>query len=410
MADEEQVRRLLDGVEGWNAWREESRGVWVDLRRADLTGAKLRGVSLEGSILADVTLKGSDLSSADFASANLSGANLEGAKLTGANLSSAGLFGANFSRANFSRANLSCAHLTRAYLGCANLRRANLIATDLGHADLSGANLFGADFREADLSGANLYRANLGDADLSGANLSGANLSDASLFEARFTSTSVAAVDISQTKGLAEVYHRGRSDISTSTLEQTAAGLVNAPPGRQAEVETFLRGAGVPEVMMHAFQSLIGMPIEFYSAFISYSHSDRLFADRLYADLQQRGIRCWQDRKDMTIGDPIRRVVNEAIRSSDRVILVCSLASLTSDWVNEELEIHFDKDRRHHHTLLPLDLDGYLFDGWEGAYAAKVRGRLAADFQGWNKDPERYAEQLEKVVDALRGTREEPEP
>ncbi len=32
-------------------------------------------------------------------------------------------------------------------------------------------------------------------------------------------------------------------------------------------------------------------PIEFYSCFISYSHADKSFADRLYYGLQMRGIR-----------------------------------------------------------------------------------------------------------------------
>jgi len=39
--------------------------------------------------------------------------------------------------------------------------------------------------------------------------------------------------------------------------------------------------------------SLVGKPIEFYSCFISYSTKDQPFADRLHADLQDKGVRCW---------------------------------------------------------------------------------------------------------------------
>ncbi len=36
MADEEQVSRLLAGVDGWNEWRKENPDVKIDLYEADL--------------------------------------------------------------------------------------------------------------------------------------------------------------------------------------------------------------------------------------------------------------------------------------------------------------------------------------------------------------------------------------
>ena len=41
MVDKEQLERLKQGVEGWNAWREEHPDIKIDLKEADLAGANL---------------------------------------------------------------------------------------------------------------------------------------------------------------------------------------------------------------------------------------------------------------------------------------------------------------------------------------------------------------------------------
>ena len=59
--------------------------------------------------------------------------------------------------------------------------------------------------------------------------------------------------------------------------------------------------------------------------------------------------------------------------------------------------------------LVPLDLDGYLFDGYAGRFGPRLRERLAADFTAWEHDSAKFEEQFKRVVRALRtdeGTRE----
>jgi len=46
-------------------------------------------------------------------------------------------------------------------------------------------------------------------------------------------------------------------------------------------------------------------PIQFYSCFISYNHTDKSFARRVHDTLQGRVIRCWLDEKQMIPGDDI---------------------------------------------------------------------------------------------------------
>jgi len=52
--------------------------------------------------------------------------------------------------------------------------------------------------------------------------------------------------------------------------------------------------------------SLLNQAIQHYSCFISYSAKDQDFAERLHADLQNKGVRCWFAPHDMPIGGKIR--------------------------------------------------------------------------------------------------------
>jgi uncharacterized protein YjbI with pentapeptide repeats len=46
MANPEHLQILKQGVEAWNAWREQNRDIKPDLTEADLTGADLTGADL----------------------------------------------------------------------------------------------------------------------------------------------------------------------------------------------------------------------------------------------------------------------------------------------------------------------------------------------------------------------------
>jgi len=53
--------------------------------------------------------------------------------------------------------------------------------------------------------------------------------------------------------------------------------------------------------------------------FISYSSKDDDFAQRLHADLQHQGVRCWFAPEDLQIGDKFRIRIDESIRVYDKL-------------------------------------------------------------------------------------------
>ena len=154
----------------------------------------------------------------------------------------------------------------------------------------------------------------------------------------------------------------------------------------------------------------VGNPIRFYSCFIAYSHEDKDFARRIYADLQAQGVRCWLDDKQMLPGDDIYQAVDRGIRLWDKVLLCCSEASLASWWVDSEIDTAFERERKLMKdrgekilSLIPLNLDGYLFSGrWKSGKARQVKSRLAPDFTEWESNDAKYQDQLKQVVRALR--------
>ncbi len=354
MANPEHLKILKQGVEYWNKWREE-HAVLPDLRKANLEKAQLSGADLGVA----------DLRQADLDGATLNYADLRGADLTGANLSAAQLREAVLVQARFSSANLSGTMLNMA----------NLHEAKLGEANLNGADLSWSNFRWADLHGA----------DLTGA-------------EAR--ATIFAGVDLSVAKGLETVVHTGPSTIGIDTIYKSRGKIP----------EVFLRGCGVPDEFIAYIGSMVGRPIEFYSCFISYSTKDQEFAERLHADLQAKGVRCWFAPEEMKAGRKLHEQIDEAIRLHDKLLLILSEHSMSSNWVQTEIANAREREKREGKQLLfPITLVSFeaikqwkLFDADIGIDSAReVREYFIPDFSNW-KDHDSYQTAFQRLVKDLK--------
>ncbi|MEN3335200.1 MAG: hypothetical protein V7641_4565 [Blastocatellia bacterium] len=348
MADQEHLDILNQGVEAWNAWREEN----PEIRRLDLSDA-----------------------------------NLYRANLSGANLSGANLIGANLRVANFSGADLS-------YM--------NLRGADLRYADLSGANLCRTDLSAANLSGTNLSGTNLSGAVLSGADLRAANLNYANLSSARIGYTTFGDNDLSMVIGLESMMFMWPSTIGIDTLYKSQGKIP----------ESFLRGCGVPDDFIAFIPSHFGMQqaIQFYSCFISYSTKDEEFARRLYSRMRDEKLRVWFAPEDIKGGEKLHEQIERAIQLHDRLLIVLSDHSMQSEWVMTELrKARKQEIKQKRRKLFPIRLvdfetirDWECPDGDSGKdLAVEIREYFIPDFSNW-KDHDSFEAGFQRLLNDLR--------
>lgn len=270
-------------------------------------------------------------------------------------------------------------------------------STDLSATDLSLINLKDAAFNCADLADAKLSGADLRGADFSYALLyhtdfQGAVLENAIFADALFGWTNLTDNDLSKVIGLEDASCRGPSSIGIDTIYKSGGDIP----------ETFLRGCGVPEDFITYMHSLVGKPIEFYSCFISYSSKDEEFLARLYADLQNAGVRCWYAAEDLKIGDKFRERIDESIRLHDKLLLVLSENSVSSQWVEKEFETAMEKEREQGKTVLfPVQLDNAVSEIKTGWAADVRRTRHIGNFSDW-KSHDSYKKAFERLMKDLK--------
>jgi hypothetical protein len=274
--------------------------------------------------------------------------------------------------------------------------------------DLSGADVFGANLAEANLTEANLRGVNLFGADLCGADLSRAALCQTTFLDTALNQTqfwqatllrsALADCDLSGALGLESANHLGPSSIGLDTIVKSGG---NIP-------EVFLRGCGGPESIITFVRSLVAQPIQFYTCFISYAHLDQAFADRLYADLQAKGVRCWYYPESATMGRRVWEDIDRSIKVYDKLVVICSEVSLNRPAVIREIVKSLEKEDAggnskltDPYVLFPIRIDNYVFDGWEHHRKSDVTGRNIGDFLGWDSDNDKYLNSLNRLLHAL---------
>lgn len=396
------VRLLYSGADGWNNWRKENRHINLDF-------SKQRFEGMLSANLYDVDFSDATFTEARFHSANLRRANFKNSDLSGANLD-----GADLHEASFSGANLICTNLGGSrganLSGVSSLSGANLTRAEVS-GDLTGMDLTICKCEGTKFIDVKLNRANAGSAIfknsifnkvmLIGANIMGADFSSAEFSDVDFTDATVGLTifannDLSNVRGLETLSHRMPSTIGIDTIYRSKG---NIP-------EIFLRGCGVPEEFITYMHSLTAHPIKFYSCFISYSSKNQLFADRLHADLQTKGVRCWFAPEDMKIGDRFRVKIDESIRVYDKLLLVLSENSVASSWVEKEVETAMEReqeDSQHRTVLFPVRLDDAVMEIKTGWPADVRRTRHIGDFTHW-KDHDSYQKAFNRLLRDLKAS------
>jgi hypothetical protein len=147
-------------------------------------------------------------------------------------------------------------------------------------------------------------------------------------------------------------------------------------------------------------------------ASFSYSTKDQDFADRLYADLQAKGVRCWFAPHDIKGGRKIHEQIDEAIRLHDKLLLILSPSSMESEWVNTEISKARKREVRDKaRVLFPVRLapfeklrDWKCFDADTGKDSAReIREYFIPDFSTW-KDHDSYQQAFSRLLKDLQAT------
>jgi TIR domain/Pentapeptide repeats (8 copies) len=356
MANPEHLAILKQGVPVWNKYREEqdrrysSEAVTrYQLYRPDFTNANLSGLDLSSANLERAILR-----NADLRAAKLSFATFNSADLTTADLSQCECMGTLFNGA---------------YLVRANLQKASLLAVafSVTHVDILGRGSI------------SLF--------LYGPELSQATFADATMGHCTFSRT-----DLSRVKGLTTVHHVSPSSIDVMTMYLSKGKI----PDR------FLRGCGLPESIGSFQRTVRSQRMGFHSSFISHSSRDQKFADRLYAGLQAKGIRCFLATEDLKIGEWFRQRIDESIGSHDKLLLILSEHSVRSSWVAEEVESALEREHHEKRSILfPIRIDEAVM-GTDTAWAAAVRRtRHIGDFSNW-KNHDSYQKAFQRLLRDLK--------
>jgi hypothetical protein len=95
--------------------------------------------------------------------------------------------------------------------------------------------------------------------------------------------------------------------------------------------------------------------------------------------------------------------IDEAIRIHDKLLLVLSENSVTSAWVEKEVETAFERERRQDNkpVLFPIRLDNAVMRT-DQAWAADIRRtRHIGDFVRW-KDHDAYQQAFQRLLRDLK--------
>lgn len=371
-------------ISGWNQWRREN-----GFEPLDLSGADLSGLCLDDG---------------EFQNVNLQRAILRGVHAHGVNFWRCDLTDAHVGMPSASKA--MAPHVFAPELSESNLCWATLVRADLRNVWFSGSDLSNADLRAANLEGAHLDGSDLTGATLTGCNLRAADLREAvlrqTLFdgavfsEATFGATVFTDVDLSKARGLDTTRHEAPSIIDIQTLTKSHHMPVS-----------FLRGVGVPDIWIPSLQ--VGSS-EFLSCFISYSHRDEAFCQKLHARLQSEGLRVWFAPEEMKAGRKLYEQIHEAIGRYDKTLIVLSEHSMKSNWVVTEIRRARDREEAERkRVLFPIRLVPFdqlreweAFDADAGKdLAVEVREYFIPDFSEW-KNERKFENEVKKLVAALR--------
>ncbi len=117
-------------------------------------------------------------------------------------------------------------------------------------------------------------------------------------------------------------------------------------------------------------------------------------------------MRCWLATEDLKIGDIFRSRIDEAIRIHEKLLIVLSANSISSPWVEKEVETAFERERREGKVVLfPIRLDDAVMKTAE-SWAADIRNTShIGAFSRW-KEHDAYTKALDRLQRDLKAEKQ----
>ncbi|GGX33744.1 toll/interleukin-1 receptor domain-containing protein [Streptomyces lomondensis] len=146
------------------------------------------------------------------------------------------------------------------------------------------------------------------------------------------------------------------------------------------------------------------------STFISYGSPDEAFARKLYEVLRQHGVVTFFFPEMATLGERIDTEIYSRLHQHDRVILICSEASLNRAGVLHEIQETLDREARDGGAtyLLPIMLDDYVLTAWKEVHpvlAERINRRVVGDFRRAREGEAEFNASVARLLDALKAVR-----
>ena len=290
--------------------------------------------------------------------------------------------------------------LGKPLLESADLSGVDFHRADLCHAVLKGANFIGANLEASNLIGANLRRCDLSRSNLCSAKLNQVNFTLANLYKANldnsiFWETVLSRTNLCDALGLDKCKHGGPSIIDHRTIKRS--GVIP---------RSFLQGCGLPDSLIDSLPSILTAAGRLSSVFISHSSNDHRFAKKLHTSLQASGVRCWFAPHNIKESKKLYEQIDDAIASFDRLLLILSESSMSSEWVRTEIANARQRELREQRQILfPISLvpfqtvrEWHCFDADTGKDSAReIREYFIPDFSDW-KDELSYAGAFRRLV------------
>lgn len=139
------------------------------------------------------------------------------------------------------------------------------------------------------------------------------------------------------------------------------------------------------------------------AVFISYSHADKDFVDRLAVHLVKAKAHVWVDRWELRVGDSLITKIQEAIQAASVLIVILSQTSLKSEWCKKELNAGLVRELKEKRVIvLPLLLEHCEMPLF-------LRDKMYADFRtNFEEGLKQVLEAIAKVTSDTLGRIDEP--